>query len=534
VSDRTWPAWAALLLGVVVAAVAVVAQEPPEAEPADAPRTVFSAGRAMKHVEAIADSPHPTGSPRAEKVREYILGKLRELGLEPEVQSPRDASIPLRNILVRLKGRGARDRKAVLLCAHYDSVSSGPGAGDNASGVASVLETLRALKVSQTLERDVIALFDDGEEAGLLGAELFVDEHPWAKEVGVVLNLDARGNHGPSFMFETTPRNGWLIRRFAEASPHPLATSFSMDVYRLMPSDTNLTVFKRAGLDGLNFAFGRGLAYYHSPEDTPANLDPRTLQHHGENALALARHLGNLDLENVRGEDVIYFTALNRTTFFYPATLAAPLALVPAGAWLLALVLGVARRRVKFGHLLVGLVVWPLALVASVFAVGTFWIVLRDMLATLGIPYEKIDLPILVACALVAALVTLALERRAADGRSVESISLGALAWLVLLASATARYLPGMSYLFTWPAAFALLGLCLGMMMPKGTVLQAEANLLGCAPALILFPPLAREAFEAMGLRLAAPTMILVVIFLGAIMPLLGPLIQHRRAGTSG
>ena len=123
-----------------------------------------------------------------------------------------------------------------MLCAHYDSVPEGPGASDDAAGVAVVLETLRALKAGPPLDRDVIALFTDGEESGCLGARVFVDEHPWAGDVGIVLNFDARGNSGPSIMFETSDGNGWLIRKYAQAAQQPLATSVSMDVYKIMPN----------------------------------------------------------------------------------------------------------------------------------------------------------------------------------------------------------------------------------------------------------------------------------------------------------
>ena len=83
-----------------------------------------------------------------------------------------------------------------------------------------MLETLRALKAGPPLDRDVIALLTDGEESGCLGARVFVTEHPWADEVGIVLNFDARGNSGPSIMFETSDGNGWLIRN-CTARPSP-------------------------------------------------------------------------------------------------------------------------------------------------------------------------------------------------------------------------------------------------------------------------------------------------------------------------
>src|SRR5262249_49535848 len=159
----------------------------------------------------------------AKQVRDMLLRELARLGLEPHIQIPNDPASQVLNVVARLPGGGPACKKALMLCAHYDSVPEGPGAGDNASGVAAVLETLRALKASPVLDRDVIVLLDDGEEDGYLGSGIFVDEHPWAKEVGVVINVDARGNSGPSIMFETSDNNGWLIRQYSQAVSHPLA-----------------------------------------------------------------------------------------------------------------------------------------------------------------------------------------------------------------------------------------------------------------------------------------------------------------------
>ena len=96
--------------------------------------------------------------------------------------------------MARLPGTRSGGR-AFLLVAHYDSVPTGPGATDNGAGVATVLETVRALKAGPALRNDVIVLLADGEERGLLGARAFVDGYPWAQEVGAVLNLDTRGQH---------------------------------------------------------------------------------------------------------------------------------------------------------------------------------------------------------------------------------------------------------------------------------------------------------------------------------------------------
>jgi acetylornithine deacetylase/succinyl-diaminopimelate desuccinylase-like protein len=142
----------AVLLLFVLAAVAIAVLAPPRPVPETAPATEFSAARAMRHLEAIAAHPHSIESPENAAVREYILATLASMGLEPEVQettavsSTFGAAGTVRNVVARLAG--TRPGPALLLAAHYDSVPSGPGAGDDASGVAAILETLRALRAS--------------------------------------------------------------------------------------------------------------------------------------------------------------------------------------------------------------------------------------------------------------------------------------------------------------------------------------------------------------------------------------------------
>ncbi len=133
--------------------------------------------------------------------------------------------------MARIEGSG--DGNALLLMSHYDSaMHSSPGASDAASGVATILEGLRAYLASgNTPENDIIILFTDAEELGLNGADLFVEEHPWAKEVGIALNFESRGSGGNSFMLlETNDGNKALIDHFSEAGvqypvPIPLPTA---------------------------------------------------------------------------------------------------------------------------------------------------------------------------------------------------------------------------------------------------------------------------------------------------------------------
>ena len=140
--------------------------------------------------------------------------------------------------------------------AHYDSVAAGPGAADDMSGVATILETVRALRAGPPLRNDVTVVLTDGEEAGLHGARAWVREQLAPDRPTVVLNWEARGVEGPSLLFETSPGNAGLDRGLGrESCPHPRGDSSQVEVYRFLPNDTDLSPVLDAGRPGMNAAF---------------------------------------------------------------------------------------------------------------------------------------------------------------------------------------------------------------------------------------------------------------------------------------
>jgi hypothetical protein len=170
---------------IVLAILSVRALHAPEPLPATVPENQFSAERALIHVREIAGVPHPLGSPADAVVRNYLVSQLTHLGLQPQVFSSIGVD-PTAHLIIAGKtndivGRlpGTASGPAIILMAHYDSVYRAPGAGDDASGVASILEILRALKNGPPLLHEVIVLFSDGDEAGILVADDFALSHPW-------------------------------------------------------------------------------------------------------------------------------------------------------------------------------------------------------------------------------------------------------------------------------------------------------------------------------------------------------------------
>ncbi|WP_091741638.1 M20/M25/M40 family metallo-hydrolase [Phenylobacterium immobile] len=336
---------AALLMGGLIA---WRVQTPPEPEPADAPAQVFSAARAFADVAAIARTPHPTGSAASLQVRDHLRARMAALGLSPRLQDATGVRVAegprtivrgaeVQNLIGVLPGRD-RDRPAVALLAHYDSAPGSPGAADDAAGVSVTLEVVRALKARGVPERDVVVLFTDAEEVGLLGAEAFFSQDPLARRIGFVLNMEARGGGGRALMFETGRDAGADIDLFARAAREPQALSLTSYLYARMPNDTDFTLAREASIPGFNYAWLGRAFDYHSPTSTPARLDRHALQDMGGQVLAATSAVAfQPDLPN-RAPDKVYGQLFRNLMIVYP----------PAAGWL---VIGLAAGLLAVAYL---------------------------------------------------------------------------------------------------------------------------------------------------------------------------------------
>ncbi|WP_299822429.1 M20/M25/M40 family metallo-hydrolase [uncultured Pontibacter sp.] len=512
---------------------------PPAAKPADAPATEFSAERAMQHVQQIAKEPHAMGTTAHAEVRAYLLQQMQVLGLNPQVQETTAANEVavgyVYNLVGRLKGNGNSD-KALLVMAHYDSQPNARGAGDDGAGVAAILETVRALQHGKPLAHDVIVLFTDGEEYGLYGAKAFL-KHPWAAEVGLVLNLEGRGTEGPSMTFELSPENGWLAKQYIQHAPYPFVSSLAYEIYSRMPNDTDFTVFKNAGYSGLNSAFIDGFVHYHKATDSPENLSLNTVQQHGTNLLALVQHFGNTTLAHTKAPDSVFFNAAGGWVINYPQELNILWVILTTVLLVLTLVTGIRKGAFTFAQALISFVA---ALVLLVLVVGLFVPLNSLVLDMLPLTHRTNGVystnAFFIAYLLLALGLFLLLCWLALRWLPLLALVMGVFILQFILAALIFFTIPNATYLLMFPLLFSMAGMLVILLkeLHKAETLSGGfvvVLLLAAVPAVFILMPIVHVVFVAFSLQMPVGAIALFVLLLGFLLPLLYIVGQSFRWG---
>jgi Peptidase family M28 len=441
----------------------------PDVVELEADRRNFSAERAKTYLKEIAANPHPVGSNEHKRVKKYIVSELAKLGVKPEIQvvesglyigeTPYEGEVE--NILAYIKGE--EPSGTIMLTSHYDSVPGSFGAADAGASVAAIIETVRALSHSPELKNNLVILISDGEEIGLLGAQAFAQFHPWAHEVEMVLNFEARGSSGPSVMFETSNGNNKLIREFINGTNYPLAHSFINELYKTMPNDTDLSIYKEAGNSGLNFAFFGNVHTYHSADDTVENLSLRSLQYQGENMLDLVRYFGNMNVVSKDNEgNSVYFNSFGTKVISYPEYLVIPFMCMAIILFFLTAIVGILRRKLTILGLSGGIVLFLLMLVMAYFlgniTKSCVETILSESSWAMGLDL-RMSHPLFITMILVMMGLFLLAYKLARKKINVNNLAVGALFVLMFIVIYTSLLIKGSSYIFLWPTLIGLIGL---------------------------------------------------------------------------
>ena len=500
------------------------------------PMSEFSTNRALDHLKIIAQKPHYVGSQNHKMVANYLTTELRDLGLDVKTEdgfSLNDGGVLVKshNILAKLKG--SNSTKTLLLLSHYDSAphSKSKGASDDGAGVVAILEGIRSYIHNNTSHKnDIMILFSDAEEVGLNGAAQFVTQSKWAKEVGLVINFEARGTSGPSYMLmEVTKGNAALIKSFKAANPEfPVANSLMYSIYKMLPNDTDLTVFREQGkIPGFNFAFIDDHFNYHSAQDDVQHLDKNSLAQQGTYLMPLLKFYADANLNNLETtEDHIYFnTPINFVS--YPFSWNLPLVTAALVVFIVLIFVGLGKRVLDVQQIIHGFGLYLFSMITSgAIGFGLWKIIMivypqyKDILH--GFTYNGHYY--LIAFLALALAINFFAFRKDTVAKNPMNYAIAPLLFSIVINFFIVFYLPGAGF-FVIPTWFGLLALAHFVLTQKSNLVL---QLLFITPSLILFVPLLVLFPVGLGLKVLFISMIVLSYVFGSIMPIVGGF-EHKK-----
>ena len=434
-----------------------ISQLPPQAKNIDSPPEVFSAERAYETLKFLLkeNKPHPVGSDLNKVIKDRLIDELEKLDIRYEVQktwacaSRYAGCAEVENLIGIIPGKTKAPYLALM--AHYDSVPMASGAGDDGAGVVAILEAARVLQLEAPYDHPIMLLLTDAEESGLIGAEAFFNQHPLAKEVGAVLNIEGSGTAGGSMVFRTSEKNELLIKSLSHEHGHAYGFSLANEIFKRMPNDTDFSVAMRANIPGMDFAFVGERNHYHTPNDNVENLDIRTIQHHGENILSASRDLLSKDW-NTMGDKYVYLGG----TYGFWSQWKASNSLIALILSTLVLIGAFVRSKIKLKRLTQGFILSSITLVTTIFS-GFLCFYLLSVFSGNVISWPGIDWPyriLLIGSTSLGLLVGCSISRKFLQ--ELEMVY-GAWFFWALLTLVVTLFLPDAANLFILPLVFGSL-----------------------------------------------------------------------------
>ena len=434
-----------------------ISQLPPQAKNIDSPPEVFSAERAYETLKFLLkeNKPHPVGSDLNKVIKDRLIDELEKLDIRYEVQktwacaSRYAGCAEVENLIGIIPGKTKAPYLALM--AHYDSVPMASGAGDDGAGVVAILEAARVLQLEAPYDHPIMLLLTDAEESGLIGAEAFFNQHPLAKEVGAVLNIEGSGTAGGSMVFRTSEKNELLIKSLSHEHDHAYGFSLANEIFKRMPNDTDFSVAMRANIPGMDFAFVGERNHYHTPNDNVENLDIRTIQHHGENILSASRDLLSKDWNTV-GDKYVYLGG----TYGFWSQWKASNSLIALILSTLVLIGAFVRSKIKLKRLTQGFILSSITLVTTISS-GFLCFYLLSVFSGNVISWPGIDWPyriLLIGSTSLGLLVGCSISRKFLQ--ELEMVY-GAWFFWALLTLVVTLFLPDAANLFILPLVFGSL-----------------------------------------------------------------------------
>ncbi len=226
------------------------------------------AGYLAGQVQQLAATPRASVAERT-SARGYLTTQLAAIGLATRLATYDSGA----NVVAELPATVATSAW-IVLGAHFDTVAGSPGANDNATGVAVVLATARALAALSCRDTNVAFVFFDQEEIGLVGAGVYAAA---ARAAGTNIiaahTIDQAGwDLDDDLRFEIERPTAALFAQYQAA-----AAAVGAQVVQTQISTTDHEAFRQQGFAAAGvteeYVAGDTTPHYHAPGDVPSTVD---------------------------------------------------------------------------------------------------------------------------------------------------------------------------------------------------------------------------------------------------------------------
>jgi hypothetical protein len=512
----------------IIVYLAFYALNPNDTKIKDVVEKNFFIENAYNHIKEMSKEPHYVGSFDHRRVKTYITKSLQQMGLEVRIQKTTIANQALRftqveNIIAKIDGSD-KSRQPLVLLSHYDSAPyASLGASDSITGVAVILEGVRAF-ISSNIKpaNDIIIVITDAEEIGLLGAKAFVNKHHWANNIGMVLNFEARGSSGNSYMLmETNHGNHNILQSYIAANlKFPTSNSLAYSIYKKLPNDTDLTVFREdKDISGMNFAFIDDHFNYHTQLDNIKNISLDTLSHQAHYLMPLLKQFSQIDLSTLNSDqDDVYFQVPFWKVITYPFDWTLTISLGNLLAFLLIVIIGLKNKSLQIKPIASSsLPLFKSLIMSALASFGLlkflFWLHPHYAEIIQGFTYNGYHY-IALFTLLTIAICFFFYQRNTAAHSASNGMVIPLFIW-ILLNILFALYLPG-AHIFILISLFGTVALLFNVLLKKP---QMSLSLLLFMPAILIFSPFILQLPVALGLNILPFSGLLLVLIFSLIVP---------------
>ena len=289
----------------------------------------FSTNDVIETIKTISQKQHSVAhAQEREEVREYLISRLTAIGDTPTIysypnQEAKGYNFDAVDILAEFQPLSQQtDTTYVMLVAHYDSRYAQPfrndtvwsyGAADDGYGVSIAMECVETLLDKQDeWDQGIKILYTDAEEVGMIGMKNIYEHNPEVfSNVGLVINIEARGPYGAALLFETSEGNQKLIDLYRDKAHYPVSYSLTNLVYSILPNFTDFTIV-RDSIPGYNFATVEDINHYHTNFDNYDNISPDAIQHYASQIMPIL----NEYVTNKEYQDKDYLKSSESYTYF--------------------------------------------------------------------------------------------------------------------------------------------------------------------------------------------------------------------------